>query len=67
MLSHLKKKAVAIYGILLLVLVAACMISLASGAAPLPTHDLWQSGIFRLRLTRTVLCVVAGQDYPQQA
>lgn len=53
-------KDVAMHGILLVAVVAACLVSLFAGAAQLPTGDLWCSGIFRLRLARTALCVVAG-------
>ena len=48
------------HGALLLALVAACLVSLFAGAVPLPADDVWHSGIFRLRLARTALCVVAG-------
>ena len=54
------KKSLALYGVLLLALVAACLVSLFAGAVPLPARDLWHSGIFRLRLARTALGVVAG-------
>ena len=48
------------HGVLLLALIAACLVSLLAGAAPLPAEDVWRSGIFQLRLARTVLCLVAG-------
>ena len=54
------KKSLAVYGILLLVLVVACLVSMLAGAAPLPANDVWHSGILRLRLARTALGVVAG-------
>jgi iron complex transport system permease protein len=54
------KKSLAVYSVLLLALVVACLVSLLAGAAPLPANDVWHSGIFRLRLARTALCVVAG-------
>ncbi len=54
------KKSLAVYSVLLLALVAACLVSLFAGAVPLPAHDVWNSGIFRLRLARTALGVVAG-------
>ena len=54
------KKSLAVYGVLLLALVAACLVSLFVGAVPLPANDVWHSGIFRLRLARTALGVVAG-------
>ncbi len=54
------KKSVAVYSVLLLALVVACLVSLLAGAAPLPANDVWHSGIFRLRLARTALSVVAG-------
>ncbi len=54
------KKSLVVYSVLLLALVVACLISLLAGAVPLPANDVWHSGIFRLRLARTALCVVAG-------
>lgn len=54
------KKSLTVHGALLLVLVVACLISLFAGAVPLPADDVWHSGIFRLRLARTALCVAAG-------
>ncbi len=60
MSSSCDKKSLAVYGVLLLALVAACLVSLFAGAVPLPAHDVWSSGIFRLRLARTALGVVAG-------
>jgi len=54
------KKSAALHGVLLAMLVAACLISLFAGAVPLPAEDVWRSGIFRLRLARTGLSVVAG-------
>ena len=54
------KKSLTVHGALLLALVVACLISLFAGAVPLPADDVWHSGIFRLRLARTALCVVAG-------
>ena len=54
------KKSLAVHGVLLLALVVACLVSLFAGAAPLPANDVWHSGIFRLRLARTALGVVAG-------
>jgi iron complex transport system permease protein len=54
------KKTLAVYSVLLLALVAACLVSLLAGAVPLPAHDVWHSGIFRLRLARTALGVIAG-------
>ena len=54
------KKSLALHGVLLLALGAACLVSLLAGAAPLPAEDVWRSGIFQLRLARTVLCLVAG-------
>ena len=54
------KKGLVVYGVLTLALVAACLVSLFAGAVPLPTYDVWHSGIFRLRLARIALCVVAG-------
>ena len=54
------KKGLALHGVLLLALIAACLVSLLAGAAPLPAEDVWRSGIFQLRLARTVLCLVAG-------
>ena len=54
------KKSLAVHGVLLLALVAACLVSLFAGAVPLPANDVWHSGIFRLRLARTALGVVAG-------
>ena len=53
-------KSMAVYSVLLLALVVACLVSLLAGAASLPANDVWHSGIFRLRLARTALCVVAG-------
>ena len=60
MSSPLRKKSWAVHGVLLLALVVACLVSMLAGAAPLPANDLWHSGIFRLRLARTALGVVAG-------
>ena len=54
------KKNFVIYGVLLAALVVACLVSLCTGAVPFSTHDMWSSGIFRLRLARTALGVVAG-------
>ena len=54
------KKSLAVHGVLLLALVVACLVSLFAGAVPLPADDVWHSGIFRLRLARTALGVVAG-------
>ena len=54
------KKSLAVHGVLLLALLAACLVSLFAGAVPLPANDFWHSGIFRLRLARTALGVVAG-------
>jgi len=54
------KKRLVVHGLLLLALVAACLVSLLAGAVPLPVDDVWHSGILRLRLARTALCVVAG-------
>jgi iron complex transport system permease protein len=54
------KKSLAVLGVLLLALVAACLVSLLAGAVPLSADDVWHSGIFRLRLARTALGVVAG-------
>jgi len=54
------KKNLAVHGVLLLALVAACLVSLLAGAVPLPADDVWHSGILRLRLARTLLGVVAG-------
>ena len=54
------KKSLAVHSVLLLALVVACLVSLLAGAVPLPANDVWHSGIFRLRLARTALCVVAG-------
>jgi iron complex transport system permease protein len=54
------KKSLVVQGVLLLALVAACLASLFAGAVPLPAHDVFHSGIFRLRLARTALGVVAG-------
>ena len=54
------KKSLAVYSVLLAALVVACLVSLFAGAVPLPTNDVWHSGIFRLRLARTALGVVAG-------
>ena len=54
------KKSLTVDSFLLLALVAACAVSLLAGAVPLPADDWWRSGIFRLRLARTVLSVVAG-------
>ena len=54
------KKSLAVHGVLLLALVAACLVSLFAGVVPLPANDVWHSGIFRLRLARTALGVVAG-------
>ena len=60
MSSPYDKKSLAVHGVLLLALVAACLVSLFAGVVPLPAHDVWHSGIFRLRLARTALGVVAG-------
>ena len=54
------KKSLTVHGALLLALVVACLVSLFAGAVPLPADDVWHSGIFRLRLARTTLCMVAG-------
>ena len=54
------KKSLAVHGVLLAALVVACLVSLFAGAVPLPANDVWHSGIFRLRLARTALGVVAG-------
>ena len=54
------EKSLAVHGVLLLALVVACLVSLFAGAVPLPADDVWHSGIFRLRLARTALGVVAG-------
>ena len=54
------KKSLTVHGALLAALVVACLVSLFAGAVPLPADDVWHSGIFRLRLARTALCVVAG-------
>ena len=60
MFSLRDKKNLTVHGVLLLALVAACTVSLFAGAVPLPANDVWHSGIFRLRLARTALGVVAG-------
>ena len=60
MSSSCDKKSLVVYGVLLLALVAACLVSLFAGAVPLSAHDVWSSGIFRLRLARTALGAVAG-------
>jgi iron complex transport system permease protein len=54
------KKRLIVHGVLLAALVVACLVSLLAGAVPLPADDVWHSGIFRLRLARTALGVVAG-------
>ena len=54
------KKSLAVHGVLLAALVVACLVSLFAGAVPLPTENVWHSGIFHLRLARTALGVVAG-------
>lgn len=54
------KKSLAVYSVLLLALVVACLVSLLAGAAPLPANDMWHSGIFRLRLARTAMGSLAG-------
>ena len=54
------KKRLVVHGVLLAALVVACLVSLFAGAVPLPANDVWHSGIFRLRLARTALGVVAG-------
>jgi iron complex transport system permease protein len=54
------RKRLVVHGVLLAALVVACLVSLFAGAAPLPANDVWHSGIFRLRLARTALGVVAG-------
>jgi iron complex transport system permease protein len=55
-----RKKSLVVHGVLLLALVAACLVSLLAGAVPLPTDDVWHSGILRLRLARTALGAVTG-------
>jgi iron complex transport system permease protein len=60
MIDTRDKKSRNIHGALWLALAAACAVSLLAGAAPLPAEDVWRSGVFRLRLVRTVLAVVAG-------
>ncbi len=56
----LVRKSAALHGGLLLLLGVACMVSLLAGAVPLPTDDVWHSGIFRLRMARSILSAVAG-------
>jgi len=58
--NDFEKKTAMLHGALLLALAVACAVSLAAGPAALPAEELWQSGIFRLRLARTLLAVVAG-------
>ena len=61
------KKNLAVYGVLLLALVVACLVSLFAGAVPLPAAGLWHSGIFRLRLARTGWAWWPGRDSPWRA
>ena len=53
-------KNLIVHGVLLLALIAVCLLSLFAGAVHVPASELWRSGIFQLRLARTVLSVVAG-------
>ena len=54
------KKSLSVHGVFLAALMVACTVSLVVGAVPLPADGLWRSGIFRLRLARTALGVIAG-------
>lgn len=50
----------AICGVLFVVLVVACAVSLFAGAVHVPMADLFQSGIIQLRVARILLAIVAG-------
>lgn len=54
------RKSVAVYGVLLTALAAACLLSICSGAVHVPLNEMLHSSIIRLRLARIILCVVAG-------
>jgi iron complex transport system permease protein len=54
------RKSLIVYGVLLAALVAACALSICSGAVHVPFADMLQSNIIQLRLARIVLCVIAG-------
>lgn len=54
------KKSLVVHGLLLAALVAACAASVLVGAVHVPAGEMFQSGIIRLRLARTMLAAVAG-------
>jgi iron complex transport system permease protein len=53
-------KNLVVHGVLLLVLIVVCVLSLFAGAAHVPAGELWRSGILQLRLARTMLSALAG-------
>jgi iron complex transport system permease protein len=54
------KKGWVIYITLLLVLAGACVFSLFAGAVRVPSDQMLQSGIVRLRVARILLAIIAG-------
>lgn len=54
------RKSLTIYGVLLVALVAACALSVCSGAVRVPLADMVGSNIIQLRVARIVLCIIAG-------
>lgn len=54
------KKSLIVYGTLLAVLIAACLVSLFLGEVFIPLGEMPQSNIIRLRLARILLGVIAG-------
>jgi iron complex transport system permease protein len=54
------KSGLFIYGMLALLLAAACGVSLATGSTHLPWVEAWSRGILSLRIARTAMAAVAG-------
>jgi iron complex transport system permease protein len=54
------KKSIIVYGVLLAVLAAACLLSIFAGAVRVPVGEMLHSNIIQLRLARIILCVIAG-------
>jgi iron complex transport system permease protein len=55
-----ENKAPVVHGVLLAVLLVACLLSTFAGATHVPLGEMAQSSIVRLRLARIILAVVAG-------
>lgn len=54
------RKSVIVYGVLLVTLTGACLLSLFLGAVHVPVGEMLQSNIIQLRLARILLGVIAG-------